>query len=186
MNKVTLSESDINRYWKYVKRSGEDDCWLWTGARWGNPNLTNDLYGRLGVMVGKEGNRKQIGVRAHRIAFLLAHGRWPNGVVRHICDNPLCVNPQHLAEGSLKNNTRDMMERGRGGGQFKSGHKGIKGNVKINREIADKIRSEYVNHGVRTGGGTLRENSLAGLAKKYGVSKHTVLQVVKGRTWNDK
>lgn len=79
-------------------RSG--DCWIWTGATNGNG------YGRF-VYDG-------IHIYAHRAALAFAVGEIPPGMVAcHSCDNPPCVNPDHLRVGTMKDNVRDMHERGR-------------------------------------------------------------------------
>lgn len=86
------------RFWSHVQKG--EGCWLWTGCR------SAGGYG----LVGFRGHRTY----AHRVAFELAHG--PLGareVVRHRCDNPPCVNPEHLERGSYKDNIRDSIERGR-------------------------------------------------------------------------
>lgn len=51
--------------------------------------------------------------RAHRAAFELHHGRVPNGVVMHSCDNPLCCNVDHLSEGTQRDNMVDMVNKQR-------------------------------------------------------------------------
>lgn len=64
-------------------------------------------YGQIGV-----GGRK-IDV-THRVAYKLAKGEIPDGlVVRHSCDNPPCVNPDHLLVGTFADNSGDMVDRGR-------------------------------------------------------------------------
>lgn len=55
---------------------------------------------------------------AHRAALAEALGRPVVGVVRHACDNPPCVNPKHLLEGTQKENMRDASERGRTRGRY--------------------------------------------------------------------
>lgn len=56
---------------------------------------------------------------AHRISYFLFNGRFANGLTRHKCDNPICVNPNHLLEGTHKDNSRDASERKRlGNGKF--------------------------------------------------------------------
>ena len=50
---------------------------------------------------------------AHRISFQITHGRMANGVVRHACDNPPCVRPSHLVEGTPAQNAADIKERNR-------------------------------------------------------------------------
>ena len=57
-------------------------------------------------------------VRANRLAYVTAHGLELSDiagvVIRHVCDNPACVNPDHLEPGTHTDNMRDMMARGRG------------------------------------------------------------------------
>lgn len=75
-------------------------CWEWTKAR------DKDGYGII-----KVNNRQS---RAHRASFVEFNGEIPDGlIVRHRCDNPCCINPEHLELGSHKDNTRDAIERGR-------------------------------------------------------------------------
>lgn len=83
-------------FWYCVDKSaGEDKCWPWTGQ-------TSGGYG----ICGREG--------AHRIAYRFEHGNIPKGMlVRHSCDNPICVNPAHLLMGTVQDNTNDMLERQR-------------------------------------------------------------------------
>ncbi len=54
-------------------------------------------------------------IRAHRVAWMATHHRAvPSGmVVRHSCDNPQCIRPDHLLLGTKRDNTADMLARGR-------------------------------------------------------------------------
>lgn len=53
-------------------------------------------------------------VLVHRVAWVATYGFIPDGkILRHKCDNPRCINPAHLEPGTHKQNTNDMMERGR-------------------------------------------------------------------------
>lgn len=78
----------------------DSGCWLWTGACAANG------YGRASF----EG----YGILAHRLSYL-AHTRKPlRGLcVLHKCDNPPCVNPEHLFRGTRGDNNRDCCDKGR-------------------------------------------------------------------------
>lgn len=52
-------------------------------------------------------------VLAHRVAFFLAEGRWPEPCCLHHCDNPRCVRRSHLFEGTKADNIADMDAKGR-------------------------------------------------------------------------
>lgn len=95
--------------WSKTRKDG--DCIVWTGAR------------------NKAGYGIQMILRwpflAHRVSFTLKHGDIPPGhLIRHSCDNPPCVNPNHLSSGTYRDNAADTTARGRGrsyvGAEFKS------------------------------------------------------------------
>jgi hypothetical protein len=88
------------RFWRWVEKT--EGCWNWTGDR----NLSG--YGRIWC------NTKKKTVLAHRVAFVL-HGNDLDDdlLLRHSCDNKLCVNPAHLLPGTSQDNANDAMERGR-------------------------------------------------------------------------
>lgn len=87
------------RFWSKVDRKSAGECWPWIGRR------DKDGYGRLMV------NKRSIG--AHRVSYRLAFGEIPDGLqVRHDCDNPRCVNPDHLLIGTNQDNVYDSLLRG--------------------------------------------------------------------------
>ena len=79
----------------------QTDCWEWTAA-------TNNIgYGMFRV-------RQGLMRTAHRVSYELFKGPIPFGmVVCHKCDNPKCVNPDHLWAGTMLDNIRDMDNKGR-------------------------------------------------------------------------
>lgn len=87
-----------NRFWSKVNRT--DTCWLWTAGK------NNHGYGTFKL---NDKPRK-----AHRIAYELSVGPIPHGLnVLHHCDNPPCVNPNHLFIGTQEDNVRDMTFKSR-------------------------------------------------------------------------
>ena len=95
MNKYNLPD----RFWNKVDIRHEDECWEWTATK---------TYKNYGIFYFKEKYR-----RAHRVCAEAKYGNIDNVVVRHKCDNPICVNPNHLEVGTQKDNVQDMVSRGR-------------------------------------------------------------------------
>lgn len=87
----------FDKHWILDAQSG---CWIWQLF------LNDDGYGK----VSSNGKKTS----AHRFSYERVHGPIPVGsVVLHTCDNPACVNPEHLVIGTQRDNIRDMVEKGR-------------------------------------------------------------------------
>ena len=131
-----------------------ENCWLWTGRKnqWGYGVLT-----RLGKTCF-----------AHREMWERAQGRSAKGlVIRHNCDNPSCVNPDHLLSGSPADNIRDKVKRGR---QAKGERNG---SSKLTSQQVARIRRDWQS-GV---------SSQKALAKEHGVHIDTVHKIVHNKLW---
>lgn len=87
-------------FWKRVNKS--ETCWNWIGVK------DKDGYGTLSI-------RGKGLKRAHRLSWEIHNGPIPDGMsVLHKCDNPSCVNPEHLFLGTQLDNMRDKTAKGRG------------------------------------------------------------------------
>ena len=87
-------------FWKYANRKGDEECWPWDGV------VDHNGYGRVVFMTSV--------YKAHRVSYEMANGPIPDGLlVRHKCDNPNCVNPNHLEVGTHADNMADAVKRGR-------------------------------------------------------------------------
>lgn len=157
------------RFQKFVNRSDPSGCHIWTGAFSGE-SCSGEQYGYF-----QAGGRRASArtVRAHRFAWELAHGPIPQGLgVLHRCDNPKCVNPEHLFLGTQADNSHDMIAKGR-----ESAPPLLSGTVHPSSKLTDakvkSIRDLYA-----AGGTSLRK-----LAAQFRVSDRLIFNIVKRRTW---
>lgn len=91
-------------FWNNVEVLEGNNCWIWQGSL--------DAYGYGKISSGGRSHKRDI--RAHRLSYEMRFGLIKDGnVICHTCDNPSCVNPNHLFEGTQKDNVRDMVRKGR-------------------------------------------------------------------------
>lgn len=96
-------EDEGTRFWMRVNKTAANGCWEWRPAV---------RLGRYGIFRRDDGSNQG----AHRYSYELHYGPIPQHLhVLHACDNPPCVNPQHLSLGTHADNMRDMAEKGRAG-----------------------------------------------------------------------
>ena len=92
----------LDRFEQYFDKVA--GCWEWQASK------SNGGYGTFAVKM----NGKFRTTGAHRVAYQLYISPIESGMcVLHACDNPGCVNPKHLYQGTHKDNTQDMMAKGR-------------------------------------------------------------------------
>lgn len=134
-------------------RVSESGCHEWQGAR------STAGYGQINV----EGRRLYV----HRLVFELSFGK-PKAQVCHHCDNPGCCNPKHLFSGTAKQNSCDMVSKGR--------NVCLKGTDTWSAKLdADKVRSIRRLLALR--------KSHRSIARQFGVSAPQISYIKNGRTW---
>lgn len=121
-----------------------------------------DGYGVMRIL-GKK-------VRMHRHSYRLHFGEIPSGLsVLHRCDNPSCVNPDHLFGGTAAENAADRHAKGRDA--TPTGESNAR--AKLTEADVYAIRSLWA-----AGGWTK-----VALAKRFGVSDVAILNAITGRSW---
>lgn len=136
------------RFWSYVTKT--DTCWLFR-----NRANRHGQFHRRPVDGGRIG--------AHVFSYLLHHGSLPEGhIVRHSCDVPGCVRPDHLLSGTPKDNSQDMVLRDRV----------TRCNAKLTKEQVAEIRRRE----------KLGETQKC-LADEFGVHQATISSLMLGKAW---
>jgi HNH endonuclease len=164
--------TDTERFWLKVDKTSRG-CWLWTGS------VNSHGYGQLGIGSRAQGTFKMQG--AHRFALELKLGRpiAPGMCALHTCDNPACVRPAHLWEGTTQDNTADREAKGRG--------------AKINGAVlhperlsrgSQRYNAAFTERDIRV----IRRRVAAGerpidLASEYGVCNTTIHKIVHRQSW---
>lgn len=142
----TIEDRFLSRFTKVVS-----ECWFWLAQK------DKDGYG---ILSGNNSN-----TRAHRYSFEKYNGKILSGnVIRHTCDNPSCVNPKHLLQGTTKQNCEDMLERKR---DCMIGSRNNK--AKLTENDIPKIRADS---------GTINS-----IAEKFNVSCSTIKRIKSRKQW---
>lgn len=159
LGKLDIEKNKVRFYSKIGTHDADTGCWPWIGP------VTRGGYGNFFFM-GKQS-------RASRVSYKIHKGEIPSGmVVCHKCDNPKCVNPDHLFLGSHKDNIADMLLKGRG----KKGNPNIAGE---NNKTAKLSVSEIIeirrlsNEGV----------SKAEIGRMFGIRDSHVCKIVQRKSW---
>lgn len=142
-----------HRFWSKVdKISSANGCWLWT-------RTSNQRGYGMFRLEGKD-------VPAHRMSYRMCKGEIPKGMfVCHKCDNPPCVNPEHLFIGTAKDNSDDMIRKGRRGYSPHSKH--------FLKETDIPLIKDYRNNGM----------IYKDIAEMFNVSDRTIGKVCRGERW---
>lgn len=173
-------EEKTDLFWALVAKVAPSECWIWQGQC-----IKDQGYGFFFLRKGE--------FRAHRIAWLLTYGEIPKGLcVCHRCDNPPCVNPNHLFLGTALDNIRDRHSKGRSAAgnasgrrrhperftksRFPLGHTLGQGE----RNVAAKLKEcDVINIRRLYAKGT----SQPALARRFNVKQSAISKVVLRRSW---
>lgn len=143
-------EQYAEKFWKRVDKSSPTGCWVWQGycQKFG--------HGWLGSRFGL----------AHRFAWSLLRGPLDaKACLLHHCDNPPCVNPEHLYVGDRQDNMRDKVARNR----IQKGQDSPKARL-TDADVLEIRRLRY-------------EVGAAELAKRFGVTMNYVYQIQRREAW---
>jgi hypothetical protein len=153
--KISLTNKQIKRFYNNIKIDEQTGCHIYVGCKDKNKYGVIKIYGKI--------------IRAHRIAWFLYYGDIINNMlVLHKCDNPSCVNPEHLFLGTQNDNIQDMV--------IKNRH--VKGEINSKlKEYQVKEILDIVNINGRYYGITTK------LAKLYNVSTSTIKAIIERRKW---
>jgi hypothetical protein len=148
--------SEFERFTNKITKT--DTCWTWTGA------IYRGGYGHFRRKV--DGKWKMY--KTHRYSYEYYHGPIPEGkIILHSCDNPACVNPNHLSVGTHKENTGQCIARGRK--VF-----GINPNHRSHSQLCYAIREYHISNPSLTG---------RAVAKQFNTSPAQVSRILNNKIW---
>lgn len=154
-------DSLLSRLMRGVIKNPDSGCWEWQLSSKSRRNEYGNIWD----------NAKKKTVLAHRVSYELTKGKIPKGkIIMHTCDNPKCVNPEHLLLGTQKLNCEDRAKKGRSFVNKFFGEQNPKS--KLTLEQAKFIKSHP-------------EMGHKQIADMWGVSPNCIRGVRIGRTWKD-
>lgn len=142
-------------------KENESGCWIWQGVF----RSKNCRYGVIHLRKGRGGM-----VLAHRYFYENKHGEIPKGMFAcHKCDNPSCVNPDHIFIGTHTDNMRDKAKKNRQPNGERSGvHKLTERQViEIRKQAKNDWSSRIINP----------------LSVKYNMHKDTIRKIIQKKLW---
>lgn len=150
-----LSLPLTEHFWANVEPLSPNECWIWKGSR------PDGRYGRM--------KDHGVAVSAHRVSYELHHGPIPSEMqVLHKCDNPPCVNPNHLFIGTPLDNMQDKTKKGRAytpkGKDNPSSRLDTEQVLDIRRRVREGEKQSH-------------------LGAEYGISQQTVSEIVHYKIW---
>ena len=151
-NGIQYLKDKLSNY-KIVK-----DCWIWKGS------TNKQGYGRLKF------KRKIYG--PHRLSYELYIGKIKKGLcVCHKCDNPSCINPEHLFLGTLSDNMKDAYKKGRMVIPYTPGEKHTS-SILTDKKVIEILKMK-------------KEQKITDkkLGEKFGVNRRTINNIIHNKTW---
>lgn len=161
------------RFWIKVKKT--KDCWLWTAYK------DKNGYGRFWF------DKKLM--LSHRFSWEIKNGKIKEGMFAcHSCDNPTCVNPDHLFIGTCLDNMRDAKAKGKyvGRGQY------FMRDYSLKRKMENLPRGENHPNSKMTEKKVIEARKLremgfpiGKLARKFGLTYTPMYMILKRKHWRN-
>lgn len=165
-----MEQKHIDRFWGFVTKS--EGCWIWNGCK------DRDGYGFF--------RYKGKNLRAHRVSYEIHVGEILNGnLICHHCDNPPCVNPEHLFPGTAQDNWDDCVKKQRACWKpdhpFRKNPMLLRHGEKVN--TAKLTAEKVVELRKRYQAGPMRYGFVSRLASEFGINRTHLYNIVRGRSW---